>query len=152
MSKHFSRSGFLGALVAAAVAAGVLTVPAKAADPIVLTIWTFGEVIQPGLQRRQYCGRACQQRSQRPLVGACPQASWQLVAGLAELVGSALRSLGRCAQDRFQVLSGPRVGTRYLRSREIVQALRRTADSSEPPAPTFSASRCAGHSLSNGSS
>ena len=51
MKKFFSRSSFLGALVATAVTAGVLTVPAKAADPIVLTIWTFGEVIQPGLQR-----------------------------------------------------------------------------------------------------
>ena len=34
-----------------AVSAGVLTAPAKAAEQVTLTIWTFGEVIQPGLQR-----------------------------------------------------------------------------------------------------
>ena len=34
-----------------AVSAGVLTVPAKAVEQVTLTIWTFGEVIQPGLQR-----------------------------------------------------------------------------------------------------
>ena len=31
--------------------AGTFVQPARAADPITLTIWTFGEVIQPGLQR-----------------------------------------------------------------------------------------------------
>jgi cellobiose transport system substrate-binding protein len=51
MSKLTARNTFLGAIVALAVSAGLLTVPAKAADPVTLTIWTFGEVIQPGLQR-----------------------------------------------------------------------------------------------------
>ena len=51
MKKLTTRNAFLGAIVALAVTAGLLTVPAKAADPITLTIWTFGEVIQPGLQR-----------------------------------------------------------------------------------------------------
>ena len=51
MSKLTAKNTFLGAIIALAVSAGLLTVPAKAADPITLTIWTFGEVIQPGLQR-----------------------------------------------------------------------------------------------------
>ena len=51
MRKSITRNSLLGVLVALAVSAGLLTVPAKAADPITLTIWTFGEVIQPGLQR-----------------------------------------------------------------------------------------------------
>ena len=52
MKKLTARNAFLGAIVALALTAGLLTVPAKAADPITLTIWTFGEVIQPGLQTR----------------------------------------------------------------------------------------------------
>ena len=51
MKKLTTKNAFLGAIVALAVSAGVLTAPAKAAEQITLTIWTFGEVIQPGLQR-----------------------------------------------------------------------------------------------------
>ena len=51
MMKSLTRNSYLGALIAVAVSAGVLTVPAKAAEQVTLTIWTFGEVIQPGLQR-----------------------------------------------------------------------------------------------------
>ena len=51
MRTHFSHKSFLGVALALAVSAGVISTPAKAADPIVLTIWTFGEVIQPALQR-----------------------------------------------------------------------------------------------------
>ena len=51
MMKSLTRNSFLGVLIALAVSAGVLTVPAKAAEQVTLTIWTFGEVIQPGLQR-----------------------------------------------------------------------------------------------------
>ena len=46
MSKLTRGKAFLGAIIAIAVSAGVLTVPAKAADQVTLTIWTFGEVIQ----------------------------------------------------------------------------------------------------------
>ena len=51
MNKLTTKNAFLGAIVAFAVSAGLLTAPAKAVDQITLTIWTFGEVIQPGLQR-----------------------------------------------------------------------------------------------------
>jgi ABC-type glycerol-3-phosphate transport system substrate-binding protein len=51
MSKSLKLNSLLGALIAVAVSAGVLTAPAKAAEQVTLTIWTFGEVIQPGLQR-----------------------------------------------------------------------------------------------------
>ena len=51
MRTRFSRKGFIGVSLALAVSAGVMTAPAKAADPTILTIWTFGEVIQPALQR-----------------------------------------------------------------------------------------------------
>lgn len=51
MIKSLTRNSFLGALIAVAVSVGVIAAPAKAADPVTLTIWTFGEVIQPGLQR-----------------------------------------------------------------------------------------------------
>lgn len=51
MSKLTRGKAFLGAIIAIAVSAGVLTVPAKAADQVTLTIWTFGEVIQPALQK-----------------------------------------------------------------------------------------------------
>lgn len=45
------QKAFLGVFIALSVSAGFLTAPAKAADQVTLTIWTFGEVIQPGLQR-----------------------------------------------------------------------------------------------------
>ncbi len=51
MSKSLKLNSLLGALIAVAVSAGVLTAPAKAAEQVTLTIWTFGEVIQQGLQR-----------------------------------------------------------------------------------------------------
>jgi len=51
MKRSIASKTLVGALVCASVTAGLLTVPAKAADQITLTIWTFGEVIQPGLQR-----------------------------------------------------------------------------------------------------
>jgi cellobiose transport system substrate-binding protein len=51
MKKLTTKNAFLGAIVAMAVSAGLLTTPAKAAEQTVLTIWTFGEVIQPGLQK-----------------------------------------------------------------------------------------------------
>ena len=51
MSKSLTRNSFLGVVVALAVSAGVLSTPAKAVEQVTLTIWTFGEVIQPGLQR-----------------------------------------------------------------------------------------------------
>ena len=51
MKKLATKNAFLGAIVAMAVSLGVLSAPAKAAEQITLTIWTFGEVIQPGLQR-----------------------------------------------------------------------------------------------------
>jgi ABC-type glycerol-3-phosphate transport system substrate-binding protein len=43
MSKSLKRNSFLGALIAAAVSVGVLTAPAKAAEQVTLTIWTFGD-------------------------------------------------------------------------------------------------------------
>ena len=52
MSKLTTRNTFLGAIVALAVSAGLLTVPAKAADSVTtITVWTFGQVIQPGLKK-----------------------------------------------------------------------------------------------------
>lgn len=50
MRTRFLRTSTIGIILAAAVSAGVLTAPAKAADPTVITIWTFGEVIQRALQ------------------------------------------------------------------------------------------------------
>jgi cellobiose transport system substrate-binding protein len=46
-----NRGKVLTALLALAITSGVVVAPAKSAEPITLTIWTFGEVIQPGLQR-----------------------------------------------------------------------------------------------------
>ena len=42
MIKSLTRNSFLGALIAVAVSVGVIAAPAKAADPVTLTIWTFG--------------------------------------------------------------------------------------------------------------
>ena len=51
MKRSIASKTLVGALICASVTAGLLTVPAKAAEQVTLTIWTFGEVIQPGLQR-----------------------------------------------------------------------------------------------------
>lgn len=50
MRTRFSQKSFLGVVLAVAVSAGVMTAPAKAEEQTVLTIWTFGEVIQRALQ------------------------------------------------------------------------------------------------------
>lgn len=41
----------IGIALACFLALTGISAPSKAADPVTLTIWTFGEVIQPGLQR-----------------------------------------------------------------------------------------------------
>ena len=39
----------LAAISTAALSIGALSLPAKAADPVTITIWTFGDVIQRNL-------------------------------------------------------------------------------------------------------
>ena len=51
MNKLAKSKVLLTALLGASLTAGLLATPAKAVETINLTIWTFGQVIQPGLQR-----------------------------------------------------------------------------------------------------
>ena len=51
MNKLAKSKVLLAALLGASLTAGLLATPAKAVETINLTIWTFGQVIQPGLQR-----------------------------------------------------------------------------------------------------
>ena len=51
MNKLAKSKVILTALLGVSLTAGLLATPAKAVETINLTIWTFGEVIQPGLQR-----------------------------------------------------------------------------------------------------
>jgi ABC-type glycerol-3-phosphate transport system substrate-binding protein len=46
MRKKTLFRGSIAVSTAAILAAGVLGTPARAADPVTITIWTFGDVIQ----------------------------------------------------------------------------------------------------------
>ena len=56
MNKLAKSKVILTALLGVSLTAGLLATPAKAVETINLTIWTFGEVIQPGLQRGRLHG------------------------------------------------------------------------------------------------
>ena len=49
MRKSLRAKSGLAIAAAIAISTGVLTTPAKAADPVTITIWTFGDVIQRNL-------------------------------------------------------------------------------------------------------
>ncbi len=49
MRKTWKAKTGLAVIAALAISTGVLTTPAKAADPVTITIWTFGDVIQRNL-------------------------------------------------------------------------------------------------------
>jgi cellobiose transport system substrate-binding protein len=49
MRKTWKARTGLAVIAALAISTGVLTTPAKAADPVTITIWTFGDVIQRNL-------------------------------------------------------------------------------------------------------
>jgi cellobiose transport system substrate-binding protein len=51
MNKLAKSKVLLTALLGASLTAGLMAAPAKGVETINLTIWTFGQVIQPGLQR-----------------------------------------------------------------------------------------------------
>ena len=46
MRKTWKAKSGVAIATALVITTGVLTAPAKAADPVTITIWTFGDVIQ----------------------------------------------------------------------------------------------------------
>ena len=53
MRKKTLFRGSIAVSTAAILAAGVLGTPARAADPVTITIWTFGDVIQRQIKQFQ---------------------------------------------------------------------------------------------------
>lgn len=109
MSRVGKFTKYLGISAVLAITVGGLTLPAKAADPVTLTVWTFGDVIQPALVREYKALRPevtlqIKKSDLDPLNGtnmvtACSAGNGPDIAAVEVSYSGYWRSYPRCFQD-----------------------------------------------------